>query len=78
ILSGSPTLVSNFLAGNAADRGGVPVAAVDLDGDRRVEIFSGAGIGSRPLVRFTDPRTGLPIDEFAAQYLEFLGGIHVG
>jgi len=29
-------------------------------------------------VRFSDPRTGATLDEFAAEYMDFRGGIHVG
>jgi hypothetical protein len=66
------------MAGDAGDRGGVPVAAVDVDGDGRVEVLTGAGNGSRPRVRFTDPRTGRLLDEFVTQYMAFRGGVQVG
>jgi hypothetical protein len=78
LLAGQPTMVANYFAGDENNRGGVPVAAVDLDGDGRAEVFTGAGEGADPFARFTDPRTGRVIDEFAAEYLEFLGGINVG
>ena len=78
LFAGQPSVIANFFAGNSDDRGGVPISAVDLDGDGRVEVFTGAGEGSLPLVRFTNPRTGAVIDEFAAEWLDFLGGIYVG
>jgi hypothetical protein len=68
----------SFMAGDAADRGGVPVAAADVDGDGRAEVVSGAGVGSYPRVRLTDPRTGRVLDEFAAQFMAFRGGTFVG
>ena len=78
LLSGAPVVSANFFAGNVSDRGGVPVTAVDVDGDGRTEVLTGAGQGSLPRVRFSDPRTGATLDEFAAQYHEFLGGVQVG
>jgi hypothetical protein len=78
LLSGTPGVSASFFAGDASDRGGVPVRAVDVDGDGRAEVLTGAGQGSLPRVRFTDPRTGATLDEFSAQYQEFRGGIMVG
>ena len=78
LLTGQPDMIADFFAGDPADRGGVPVAAVDLDGDGRTEVFTGAGEGSLPVARFIDPRTVRVIDAFAAEYFEFLGGIDIG
>jgi len=78
LLSGTPGVSANFFAGDVSDRGGVPVAAVDVDGDGRTEVLTGVGRGSLPRVRFSDPRTGATLDEFAPQYQEFRGGIQVG
>ncbi|QEL14097.1 DUF11 domain-containing protein [Limnoglobus roseus] len=78
LMAGQATLVANYFVGNTTDRGGVPVAAVDLDGDGKTEVFTGAGTGSTPMARFTNPRTGQVIDEFAAENLDFVGGIQVG
>lgn len=75
---GDPVVSASFFAGDVSDRGGVPVTAVDVDGDGRTEVLTGAGRGSLPRVRFSDPRTGATLDEFAAQYHEFRGGIQVG
>ena len=68
----------SYMAGDVAERGGVPVAVADIDGDGRVEVVTGAGAGSFPQVRLSDPRTGRALDEFAAQYMAFRGGIFVG
>ena len=75
---GLPTLVADFMAGDQSDRGGVPLAAVDLNGDGLTEVITGAGEGSLPLVRFSDPRSATVIDEFAAEWLDYLGGVYVG
>ena len=37
------TVVANFFAGDSSNRGGVRVAARDLDGDRRADIVTGSG-----------------------------------
>jgi hypothetical protein len=78
LLSGAPRASASFFAGDVSDRGGVPVRAVDVNGDGRTEVMTGAGQGSLPRVRFSDPQTGATLDEFAAEYPEFLGGIQVG
>ncbi len=44
---GNAAALANFFAGNAADRGGVRVAARDLDGDGRADVVAGDGTGSR-------------------------------
>jgi len=78
LLSGAPEVSTTFFAGDLSERGGVPVRAVDVNGDGRTEVLTGAGQGSIPRVRFSNPQTGATLDEFAAQYDEFLGGIQVG
>ena len=74
----TPAVLGDVFAGDPADRGGVRVMAVDLDGDGRAELVSGSGTGSRPTVRVTDPRTGAVKDEFYAFPADFLGGVTVG
>jgi uncharacterized repeat protein (TIGR01451 family) len=78
LLAGQLDLISSYFVGDESDRGGVPLAALDLDGDGRMELLTGAGRGSFPMVRFSDPRTATTIDEFAAESMDFIGGIHVG
>ena len=48
---GGPLMVANFFSGPATDRGGARVAARDLDGDGRVELLTGAGVGAGSTVR---------------------------
>ncbi len=78
LLGVTPSASATFFVGDASARGGVSVSAVDVDGDGRTELLTGAGRGYLPRVRFSDPRTGATLDEFAAEYQEFLGGIEVG
>ncbi|MCZ2342684.1 MAG: carboxypeptidase regulatory-like domain-containing protein [Bacteroidales bacterium] len=78
LMAGQPDMIASFYAGDSSNRGGVPVAAVDLDADGQVEVFTGSGAGAPPIARFINPRTGSVIDEFAAEWLEFDGGIYVG
>jgi hypothetical protein len=49
--SGTPVLVANFFSGPDSDRGGVRVAARDVDGDGSVEVLTGSGPGSPTRVR---------------------------
>jgi hypothetical protein len=44
-------MVANFFSGPSTDRGGVRVAARDVDGDGAVEVVTGAGVGSGSTVR---------------------------
>jgi uncharacterized delta-60 repeat protein len=77
--------VSNFfVAGNAADRGGVRVASTDTDGDGRAEVAVGTGEGSASRVRAylgknfggAEPATVQDLDPFAAAVL--VDGVFVG
>ena len=74
-----------FVAGNASDRGGVRVAAVDADGDGRADLATGSGEGSPSKVRvylgknFTgsgEPSTFQNLDPFASAVLT--DGVFVG
>ncbi|MBX3401689.1 MAG: DUF11 domain-containing protein [Gemmataceae bacterium] len=78
VLTGQPAVMASYFVGDSVDRGGVPLVAVDLDGDGQTEILTGTGEGSLPTVRFSNPRTGATIDAFAAEYMDFLGGVQVG
>ena len=51
-------LVTEFFAYDADFRGGVGVAALDLDGDKRAEVVTAPGAGGGPVVKVFDPATG--------------------
>jgi hypothetical protein len=69
-------LVSRFLAYAATFRGGVHVAAGDLNGDGKTEIITGAGPGGGPQVRIFDLKGNL-ISQFFAYDSHFRGGVSV-
>ncbi len=60
----------------AGFRGGVNVAAGDLDGDGKAEIITGAGPGGSPHVRVFKA-DGTPIASFFPYAKEFKGGVYV-
>jgi hypothetical protein len=49
--TGQPVVVANFFSGPATGRGGVRVAARDVDGAGVVDVVTGAGVGSGSTVR---------------------------
>ncbi len=56
-------LANFFVSNNMADRGGVRVAAKNVDGDRRQDIVVGSGAGSSGLVRVYLSRSVTPTGE---------------
>lgn len=58
-------------------RGGVRVAAGDVNGDGRADIVTGAGPGGGPHVRVFDGATGNEIRGFFAYDAGFAGGVNV-
>ncbi len=50
LLADTPTRVADFFAGDPSNRGGVPVAVKDLDGDARADVVAGSGPGGPALV----------------------------
>ncbi len=70
--------LNNFFAFNDEFRGGLSVAAGDLDGDGRDEIIVGAGRGGGPQVQVFD-FWGTPqfTNGFFAYHREFRGGVNV-
>ncbi|MFO0800020.1 MAG: FG-GAP-like repeat-containing protein [Gemmataceae bacterium] len=70
-------VIADFLAYEESFRGGVLVAAGDLDGDGRDEVVTGTGWGGGPRVRAFDPRTGEQLVEFMAYEDSFRGGVVV-
>ena len=74
--------LANFFAGNEDNRGGVRVAAKNLDGDARADLVvgDGAGAGSRVttyLGKLLGPGSPPSRDTFDA-FPDFLGGVFVG
>jgi len=70
-------VLHNFLAYPAAFRGGVFVAAGDVDADGRVDIVTGPGSGGGPLVKAFTGVSGAEIRSFFAGDPSFLGGVRV-
>jgi hypothetical protein len=82
--SGAITPVANFFAGDTDNRGGVPVAAKDIDGDNRADILAGAGEGAQSVVTTylgsaIQPTSTPPaFQEYLVFESDFLGGAFVG
>ena len=68
--------VSDFFAYENTFRGGVLVAAADLDGDGKAEVVTGTGVGGGPAVR-TYSAAGVPGTAFFAFDSGFRGGVFV-
>ena len=66
-----------FFAYGSDFRGGVRVAAADLDGDGVAEIITAPGAGGGPRVRVFDGRSGAPLAGFMAYAPAFTGGVSV-
>ncbi|NIA18360.1 MAG: S8 family serine peptidase [Actinobacteria bacterium] len=66
-----------FFAYNKNFRGGVSVAAGDIDNDGLAEIITGAGPGGAPHVRVFEPNSRL-LGSFYAYDDQFSGGVNVG
>jgi hypothetical protein len=69
--------IGNFFAYEDGFRGGVLVAAGDVDGDGRDDIISGTGPGGGPVVRVTSGRDGHELSHFLADDAGFRGGVRV-
>jgi hypothetical protein len=70
-------VLHNFLAYPAAFRGGVFVAAGDVDADGRADIVTGPGSGGGPLVKAFNGVSGAEIRSFFAGDPSFTGGVRV-
>ena len=69
-------LKGQFFAYNKNFRGGVNVAACDIDGNGTAEIITGAGFGGGPHVRIFDNRGNVK-GQFFAYNKNFRGGVNV-
>lgn len=67
----------NFLAFGADVRGGVRVAAGDVNGDGVLDVAAAAGPGVSPRVRVFDGVSAALIAEFAPYEIRFKGGVFV-
>jgi hypothetical protein len=78
-----PTIIDDFFAYDPAFSGGARVAVMDVNGDGKADIVTGAGPGGGPHVRIFDGGTGLQLqqnttDSFMAFDPSFSGGVFVG
>ena len=69
--------LASFLAFAPTDRGGVSVAAGDLNRDGNADIIVGAGVGAEPAVKVFSGRTFAETGVFLAYSPAFLGGVNV-
>lgn len=76
IISAAGVPMGSFFAYPMAFKGGVQVAAGDIDGDGKAEIITGAGPGGTPHVRVFKA-DGTPISGFFPYALTFKGGVNV-
>ncbi len=69
--------IASFMAFVPDYRGGVSVAAADLDGDGRADVVVGAGVGTAPVVKVFGGESFAELASFLAYSPAFLGGVHV-
>ncbi len=75
------TVVANFFAGNEANRGGVKVAAKNLDGDKFIDLVTGGGKGDRAVAtayRGSALVTNNPVALYEFDLDGTLNGVFVG
>jgi len=70
-------LIESFAAYEDSFRGGVQVAAGDVNGDGIADIVTGTGAGGGPRVRAFDGRTQAVLADFFAYESTFRGGVQV-
>lgn len=75
--SRSGTELRSFFAYEAGFRGGVRVAAGDVNGDGHADIITAPGSGGGPHVKVFDGRTGGELHSFQPFATSFAGGIYV-
>ena len=76
-VGGTQNSFQDFFAYADQDRGGVNVAAGDINGDGMADIVTGAGNGGGPRVRTFDGKSGAAINDFFAYEDTFRGGVFV-
>jgi hypothetical protein len=83
LISGNPTQLANFFAGDTGNRGGIRVAVKNLDGDAHADLVAGAGTAGGSRVT-TYLGKNVPTDGAATEQLAFdavpgfAGGVFVG
>src|SRR5262249_44054149 len=70
-------LLMSFMAFDPAFRGGVYVAAADVNGDGSADIIVGAGAGGGPQVKVFSGKDGSLLMSFMAYDVNFHGGVTV-
>lgn len=76
IFSRKGKVLGQFFAYNENFRGGVNIAAGDIDGDGKAEIITGAGKGGGPQVRIFDNK-GKALGQFWAYEKDYRGGARI-
>ena len=72
------SVLKDFFAYDPTFRGGVNVAAADIDGDGRTDILTGTGPGGGPRIIAFSGADGSVIRNFFAYESNFRGGVNVG
>jgi len=70
-------VLANFFAYEDSFRGGVQVAAGDLDGDGKADILVGAGVGGGPVVKAVSGADGKVLAQYLSDDPGFRGGVRV-
>ncbi len=71
------SLLAEFIAYDPAFRGGVSVAAADVNGDGKADVVTGAGPGGGPHVQVFSGADGARLASFLAYDPAFRGGVQV-
>jgi hypothetical protein len=77
-LDGGPMLIASIFAGNPADRSGLRISAVPLNGDGTIALLTAEGYGALPIAYIYEPLTGKQRDAFYAWTLTSIEGVEVG
>ena len=75
---GTQTVVANFFAGDATSRGGVRLAAKDLDGDGRADLVAGSAAAAGRVTAFAGKSLAGTPTELLAFDAGGTGGVYVG
>ena len=70
-------VLANFFAYEDSFRGGVQVAAGDIDGDGKADILVGAGVGGGPVVKAVSGADGKVLAQYLSDDPSFRGGVRV-